>query len=167
MSECAWLVDMGYVVKAAKKSPMKLDYVIGKQLLSCRYGPAAVFLFNSYDPAYGIADGLRGFYHAMELQGMVVSLHPMSGESAAGNHRQRRVDVDFASHAVWQASLQNVKTLVLTTGDQDMAPMAKLCQERFKVKIVLFTFRSDVSQALADLTDERIFFEDHRDELDR
>jgi uncharacterized LabA/DUF88 family protein len=167
MNECAWLVDMGYVVKAAKRNSMKLDYVIGQQLLSCRYGPTAVFLFNSYDPAYGIADGLRGFYYAMEQKGMVVCLHPMSGESAAGNHRQRRVDVDFASHAVWQASLQDVKNIVLTTGDQDMVPMAKLCQDRFNVQIVLFTFRSDVSQALANLANERIFFEDHRGELDR
>lgn len=167
MSECAWLVDMGYVVKAAKKSGMKLDYVLGRQLLSSRYGPAAVFLFNSYDHAYGIPDGLKKFYHAMEQQGMVVCLHPMSGDSAAGTHRQSRVDVDLASHAVWQASLGDTKKVVLTTGDQDMVPAAKLCQDKFNVQIVLFTFRSDVSRNLADLADEQLFFEDHRGELDR
>ncbi len=167
MSECAWLVDMGYVVKAAKESNMKLDYLAGRHLLTNRYGSTAVFLFNSLDQSYGIPDGLKKFYDAMEQQGMVACLQPMSGDPNTGDHRQRRADVDFASHAVWQASLGDVKRVVFTTGDQDMTPAAKLCQDKFGVQIVLFTFRRNVSKALTDLANEHLFFEDHRSQLDR
>jgi len=167
MSECAWLVDMGYVVKTAKKTGVKLDYLSAKALLSKLYGPTAAYLFNSFDEAYGISDGLRGFYHAMAQQGMVVCLHPMSGNTAAGDHRQRRVDVDLACHAVWQASLSDVERIVLTTGDQDMSPAAKLCQDQLGVQVVLFTFRRDVSKALADLANEHLYFEDYRETLSK
>ena len=167
MSECAWLVDMGYVVKVAKKINMKLDYVAGRDLLSNRYGSNAAFLFNSFDESFGIPDGLKRFYHAMEQQGMVVRLHPMSGNTGTGDHKQRRVDVDFASHAVWQASPNDVKRVVLTIGDQDMVPAVKLCQDKLGVQVVLFTFRANVSKTLADLANEHLFFEDHRSQLDR
>jgi uncharacterized LabA/DUF88 family protein len=167
MSECAWLVDMGYVVKVAKMINMKLDYVAGRDFLSNRYGSTATFLFNSVDESFGIPDGLYRFYHAMEQQGMTVCLHPMSGDISAGDHRQRRVDVDFASHAVWQASVNDVKTVVLTIGDQDMVPAVKLCQDKLGVQVVLFTFRRNVSKALTDLANEHLFFEDHRGQLDR
>ena len=167
MSECAWLVDMGYVVKMAKTINMKLDYVAGRELLSNRYGSTAVFLFNSVDESFGIPHGLNRFYHAMEQQGMMVCLHPMSGNTSAGDDRQRRVDVDFASHAVWQASLNDVKRVVLTIGDQDMVPAVKLCQDKFGVQVVLFTFRRNVSKALTDIANEHLFFEDHRGQFDR
>lgn len=146
---------------------MKLDYIAAEQFLSNRYGSTATFLFNSLDQLYGIPDGLKKFYRAMERHGMVVCLQPMSGDPTSDDHKQRRADVDLASHAVWQASLDDVKTVVLTTGDQDMTPAVKLCQDKFGVRIVLFTFRRNVSKALVDLANGHLFFEDHRSQLDR
>ena len=166
MSDCVWLVDIGYVVKAAKKSDMKLNYIAARDLLTRHYGSVSAYLFNSIDYAYGIPAGLQAFYNTMTNQGMVVRLHPMSGDSAAGSHRQRRVDVDFACHAVWQASLPETRVLVLTTGDQDMVPAAELCKNQFGVEIILFTFNSDVSSALAGFADQSIRFENFRSELE-
>jgi len=167
MAGTVWLVDMGYVVKTAKKSGMRLDYVLARDLLGTRFGETHAFLFNSVDDAFGIPDGLRAFYRAMEAQGMVVRLHPMTGEAAAGTHRQRRVDVDLASHAVWQASLPDTRVIVLTTGDQDLVPAVELCRERFGVFIVLFAFQHDVSRALREAVDDWLCIEDFRDRLAR
>ncbi len=60
--------------------------------------------------------GARALWRAT---GMTVSLSPMSGTPGMGDHRQRRVDVDLASHLVWQASLPQIQRIVVTTGDQD------------------------------------------------
>jgi len=167
MSKCAWLVDMGYVVKTAKKVGMKIDYVAAVQVLQERYEHAEAFLFNGYDDAIGIPAGLKGFYQAMEKQGMAVRLHPMTGDAAAGTHRQRRVDVDFASHAVWQSSLPDVGSLVLTTGDQDMIPAVELCRLQLGVEVVLFTFAQDVSQSLINCANDQMLFENYRAQLGR
>lgn len=167
MGRSAWLVDMAYVVKAAKKTGLKVDYVAAREVVAERYGDVDAFLFNSYDEAYGIPDGLKAFYYAMEQQGMVVRLHPMTGDASAGSHRQRRVDVDLACHAVWQASLGGVDRLVLTTGDQDLIPAVEMCRHRFGMALTLLTFRYAVSHALVDAVDEQILFEDHRDRLER
>jgi hypothetical protein len=167
MSKAAWLVDVGYVVKTAGKGGMKLDYVAAERLLAGRYGPVSTFLFNSYDNAYGVPDGLAGFYDLMEQRGMVVRLHPMSGDEATGSHRQRRVDVDLACHAIWQASLPDVEHVVLTTGDQDLIPAVEMCRARFGTAVVLFTFRQNVSRELAAAASERLLFEDFRSEVER
>ena len=167
MGTCAWLVDMGYVVKTAKKSGMRLDYVLAREVLEDRFGETRAFLFNSFDESFGIPDGLRAFYHAMEQRGMTVRLHPMTGAADTGTHRQRRVDVDLAAHAVWQASRSEVDVVVITTGDQDLVPAAALCRERFGKEMVLFVFRHDVSRALQEAVDDQMFFEDYREQLSR
>ena len=167
ISGSTWLVDMGYVVKAAKVSDMRLDYIAGQRFLSGRYGRTHTYLFNSFDPAYGIASGLQRFYHAMEQQGMTVRLHPMSGHTGAGDHRQRRVDVDLACHAVWQACRGEAGTVILTSGDQDLIPAVEICRAQFGVKVVLFSYHIAVSRDLVESVDERLCVEDFRRELER
>jgi hypothetical protein len=55
MVETAWLVDMGYVVKTAKKGFFKVDYVEAEGLLEEKYGEVKTFLFNGYDNKHGIS----------------------------------------------------------------------------------------------------------------
>ena len=123
MNTAAWLVDVGYVVKASE-GLFRLDYVRARRLVEERCGSTGAFLFNGYDVAYGIPAGLQAFYETMRQHGMEVRLQPMqSGAPGAIDpgtqaNRQRRVDVDLGAHLVWQASLADVETLVVTTGDQ-------------------------------------------------
>ena len=165
MHAAAWLVDMGYVV-GASEGLFRLDYVRAQRLLQRRCGPVQSYLFNGYDPAYGISDGLRGFYAAMETRGMVVRLHPMES-GTQGNNRQRRVDVDLGAHLVWQASLPEVKTLVLTSGDQDILPAVEVVREQMHKRVVLYTYRENVSRELIEAVDEQWLFEDQRRQLER
>lgn len=167
MIKAAWLVDMGYVVKAAKVSGMRVDYLVAQGILAARYGSVRTFLFNSYDAKFGIPAGLKGFYTAMEHRGMVVRLHPMSGGASGEPHKQRRVDVDVACHAVWQATSGGVDHLILTTGDQDLIPAVEMCRSTFGKAVVLFTFRDNVSDELVRAADEQMLFEDFRSELER
>lgn len=161
-----WLVDMGYVVKAAA-SRFKLDYVRARDLLRTRFGPVEVFLFNGYDESIGVPSGLQAFYAAMGHQGMTVRLHPMAGSSAEGDHRQRRVDVDLAAHLVWQASLPGVDRIVLTSGDQDFLPAVTLVQRAFGKPVVLFAFDRNVHRSLAAAANERLDFEAVAQEISR
>ena len=111
----------------------------------------------------------------MRAQGMEVCLQPMQA-AAAGAHsrggepesnRQRRVDVELAAHLVWQASLEGVETLVVTTGDQDLVPAVELARERMRVRVILFTYRRNVNRELVDLADEGWLFEDEGAKLAR
>ena len=156
---------MGYVV-GASEGLFRLDYVRAQRLLQRRCGPVQSYLFNGYDPAYGISSGLRGFYTAMEAQGMVVRLQPMESDTE-GNNRQRRVDVDLGAYLVWQASLPDVEILVLTSGDQDVLPAVEVARERMHKRVVLFTYRENVSRELVEAVDEQWLFEDERRQLER
>lgn len=167
MSSSAWLVDMGYIVKAAKESSMRLDYMATESWLAGKYGSTRTFLFNSYDVHYGTPSGLQAFYDAMTRRGSVVRLHPMRGGIGDEPHRQRRVDVDIASHAVWQAATAGVDRLVLSTGDQDLIPAVEMCRDELGVSVVLLTFLHNVSRELAGVVDEHLLFEDYRQELER
>jgi uncharacterized LabA/DUF88 family protein len=164
VNQSAWLVDVGYVVKASE-GIFRLDYVQAHRIVGERCGPARAFLFNGYDEAYGIPAGLQAFYEAMRQYGMVVRLQPM--ESGLQANRQRGVDVDLAAHLVWQAGLAEVETLVVTTGDQDLIPAVEVARERLGKRVVLFTYRRSVSHELIDRADEWWCFEDEQARLAR
>jgi uncharacterized LabA/DUF88 family protein len=166
VNTAAWLVDVGYVVKASE-GLFRLDYVRARRWVEERCGPARAFLFNGYDEAYGIPAGLQAFYDEMERQGMEVRLQPMDSRSGTQANRQRRVDVDLAAHLVWQAGLQSVETLVVTTGDQDVVPAIEVVRERMGKRVVLFTYRRNVSHELVELADEWWLFEDKEARLAR
>jgi len=158
-----WLVDIGYVTKASRDI-FKLDYLAARDFLQERCGPTKGMLFNGYDLAYGIPDGLDKFYGVMRGHGLDVRLHPMmSGEE--GMNRQRRVDVDLCARMVWEASLDHVKWVILTTGDQDFIPAVELLRERSGKRVVLFTYNKNVHLELARNVDEWWRFEDDEDRL--
>jgi uncharacterized LabA/DUF88 family protein len=146
MAGATWLVDVGYVVKASE-GQFKLDYIAAEQIIRKQFGPTQTYLFNGFDPAYGISGGLQAFYTAMQAQGMQVRLQPMES-GPPGTNRQRRVDVDFSAHLVWQASLPQVTTLVLTTGDQDFVPAVELVRREFQKHVLLFSYEKMVNQDL-------------------
>jgi len=157
MYNTVWLVDMGYVSKAYM-GKFKLDYVEAECLLEQHCGPTRTYLFNGFDPEYGIPEGLQAFYDAMELHGMRVRVHPMQS-GPRGMNQQRRVDVDLSAHLVWQASLPHVQVLVLTTGDQDFIPAVELVRREFKKVVVLFTYSTSVHPDLAKCVDKWWGFE--------
>lgn len=165
MARVAWLVDVGYVVKASEGS-FKLDYIKAEEFLAENFGPARSFLFNGIDPAYGISPGLQAFYDAMTLHGMVVRLQPMQS-GPPGTNRQRRVDVDFSAHLVWQACLPETRTLVLTTGDQDFVPAVELVRHEFGKRVILFSYSVVVHQDLIAAVDEWWQFEHEAKRLAR
>lgn len=152
MAGATWLVDVGYVVKASE-GQFKLDYIVTEQTIRQKFGPTRTFLFNGYDPAYGISSGLQAFYTAMQVQGMQVRLQPMES-GPPGTNRQRRVDVDFSAHLIWQASLPDVTTLVLTTGDQDFVPAVELVRREFHKYVLLFSYEKMVNQDLIAAVNE-------------
>lgn len=141
-----WLVDVGYVVKASE-GQFRLDYVAAERVIRKECGPPRTFLFNGFDPAYGVNPGLQGFYNAMQAQGMQVRLQPMES-GPPGANRQRRVDVDFSAHLVWQACLPEIATLVITTGDQDFVPAVELVRREFGKQVILYTYNGMVNQDL-------------------
>lgn len=160
-----WLVDVGYVVKASE-GKFKLDYVRAKRMLTDKLGATTTFLFNGYDTAYGIPSGLQAFYDVMRRHGMVVSLQPMQS-GPPGVNQQRRVDVDFSAHLVWQASLPSVNTLVVTTGDQDFVPAITVVREQFDKKVILFTYDAMVHNDLVNIVNERWQFETYMNQIAR
>ena len=165
MTASAWLVDMAYVVKAAR-GIFQLDYARTHAFLEMRMGPTRVFLFNGFDAAYGIPEGLEQFYDSMRRRGMEVRLQPMES-GPPGTNRQRRVDVDFTAHLVWQASIDAVETLCVTTGDQDFVPAIELVRRRFATNVILFAYSAGVHKDLAASVDARWLFEEHEQDLAR
>lgn len=141
-----WLADMGYVVKAGTSLNYKLDYKKAIEWVKDHHkGPAKGFLFNGYDDAYGIPDGLSGFYQAMEREGFGVCLHKMR------YGLQKAVDVDLASHLLGIASTSRVEPsalerIYLTTGDRDFIPAVHMARALFpEVEISLLVYRNDNS----------------------
>ena len=165
VNQTVWLVDIGYVVKASE-GKFKLDYVEAERLLEEAYGPTQTFLFNGFDEAYGIPPGLQAFYDAMAGYGMTVRLQPMQS-GPPGTNRQRRVDVDLSAHLMWQASLPEVQTLVLTTGDQDFVPAVELARSEFGKRVVLFAYDAMVHPHLVAAADDWWKFEDDEERLAR
>lgn len=160
-----WLVDVGYVVKASE-GKFKLDYVRAERMLAEKFGATTTYLFNGYDTAYGIPSGLQAFYDVMTRHGMKVSLQPMQS-GPPGINQQRRVDVDFSAHLVWQAGLPHINTLVVTTGDQDFVPAITLVREQFDKRVVLFTYDAMVHSDLVGIASEWWHFEKHAEHISR
>ncbi len=73
----------------------------------------------------------------------------------------------MGAHLVWQASLPEVDTLIVTTGDQDLVPAVEVVREHLHKRVVLFTYRRNVSHELVDLADEWWVFEDEEARLAR
>lgn len=159
-SECTWLVDMAYVIKAAKQVNLRLNYFGFTEYLSQYHSRVHSFLFNSYDDSYRTSEGLKRFYELAQSKGMTIRLHKMTGDASLGTHKQRGVDVDLACHMVWQASNPKISTLALTTGDQDLIPAVKMCREAYGTKVILFTFPSAVSDLLEAAATNRYSFLD-------
>ncbi|HUS14720.1 MAG TPA: NYN domain-containing protein [Chloroflexia bacterium] len=166
MARAAWLVDVGYVVKASE-GRFKLDYLRAERYLESRCGPIRSYLFNGVDPAYGIPPGLQRFYDAMTGHGMTVRLHPMQSFGPHGGNRQRRVDVDFSAHLVWQACQAEIDTVVLTTGDQDFVPAVQLARNEFEKRVVLFTYDTMVHHDLIACASEWWKFEEAENRVAR
>ncbi len=164
MCQVVWLVDMGYVAKASE-GKFRLDYVEAEELLKEALGPTRTYLFNGFDPAYGIPPGLQAFYDAMRKCGMEVRLHPMES-GPPGVNRQRRVDVDFGAHLVWQASLPEIETIVITAGDQDFVPAVVLARNELGKRVILFTYEAVVHQDLIACVDEWWQFEEEEKRLE-
>lgn len=165
MRPTAWMIDMGYVVKASS-GQFNLDYVSAHQLIEERCSRTQAFLFNGFDPAYGVPAGLQRFYEAMRRYGMKIRLQPMQS-GPPGANRQRRVDVDLCAHLVWQASKTEVSTLVLTAGDQDLLPAVEVVRERLGKQLILFTYEKNVHRELAQSASEWWLFETDADRLAR
>ena len=161
----SWLVDMGYVVKASA-GKFKLDYIEAERLLADRFGPVRTFLFNGFDPAYGIPEGLQAFYETMERHHIKVRLHPMQS-GPPGTNRQRRVDVDFSAHMIWQAGRPEVNGLIITTGDQDFVPAVELARQRFQKPVTLFTYETMVHHDLIAGVDSWMKFEEQEQRVAR
>ncbi|GAB4269299.1 MAG: hypothetical protein Kow0080_12800 [Candidatus Promineifilaceae bacterium] len=160
-----WLVDVGYVVKASE-GKFKLDYLRAEKHLESLFGKTKTFLFNGFDTAYGIPPGLQAFYDVMERQGMIVRLQPMQS-GAPGTNQQRRVDVDFSAHLVWQASIPHINPLIITTGDQDFVPAIEVVHQAFQKNVILFSYDAMVHTDLINSVNDRLLFEDHRQQVAR
>ena len=75
--------------------------------------------------------------------------------------------MDFGAHLVWQASLPQIQTLVLTTGDQDFIPAVELARAKFDKRVILFTYDAEVHNALIASANEWWLFEDQEAALAR
>jgi uncharacterized LabA/DUF88 family protein len=63
---------------------------------------------------------------------------------------------------VWQASLPEIQTVVLTTGDQDFVPAVELVRNEFGKPVILFTYKAMVHADLIAAADEWWTFEDQK-----
>jgi uncharacterized LabA/DUF88 family protein len=153
-------------VTKASAGKFKLDYIKARQFLEGTIGPTHVILFNGFDPEYGIPAGLQAFYDSMRYRGMEIRLQPMQS-GPPGTNRQRRVDVDLSAHLVWWATLPEIQTLVLSTGDQDFVPALELVRTVLKKQVVLFTYDVMVHHDLVASADEWWHFEQQEAQLAR
>jgi|GEM_PF-1259549 len=145
--EAAWLIDIGYVVKAAS---FKLDYFKTLAELQAKHTAVHAFIFNGFDPRNEIDSGLKSFYNAATAMGFRIRLHPMLVD-AQGRVHQKRVDVDMAAHLMLHATMPEVSHVYLTTGDSDLMPAVELAREKFKTSLILLTYEKNVSNDLITL----------------
>lgn len=163
MASVSWLIDMGYIVKASENR-FKLDYVEAKTYLEEQCGATRAFLFNGYDTAYGISPRLWAFYDTIAMHNFKVRLHPMQS-GPPGTNRQRRVDVDFSAHLIWQASLPEIEKLIITSGDQDFVPAVELVRCEYKKPVILFSYETMVHRDLVDCVNDWWRFETQENRL--
>lgn len=168
MARNVWLVDMGFVVKAATDGDrFKLDYLAARDFLEARLGKTDAYLFNSIDSSLGVPPGLKAFYEIVKRQGFVVRLIEMTGDPAAGTHRQRGVDEALISQLAMSAGKPDVASLVLTSGDAHFVPAVEDARHSHGKRVVLFGYDVNVSAHLKAAVDEFWSFEDREASLAR
>ena len=155
MSQNAWLVDMGFVVKAATDGDrFKLDYIAARSFLEERLGQTDAYLFNSIDPSLGVPPGLEAFYEVVERQGFRVRLIEMTGDRAAGTHRQQGVDEALISQFAASAEMPDSESIVLTSGDAHFVRVVEDIRHAYGTRVVLFGYDVNVSAQLKAAVDE-------------
>ena len=168
MARSVWLVDMGFVVKAATDGDrFKLDYLAARGFLEMRLGKTDAYLFNSIDMSLGVPPGLQAFYGVVERQGFAVRLIQMTGDPAADTHRQRGVDEALISQLAASAGKPDTASIVLTSGDAHFIPAVEDARHRHGKRVVLFGYDVNVSAHLKAAVDEFWPFEGHEAALVR
>jgi hypothetical protein len=168
VSQNVWLVDMGFVVQAATDGDrFKLDYIEARNFLEERLGKTDAYLFNSIDSSLGVPPGLKAFYEVVKRQGFRVRLIEMTGDPAAGTHRQQGVDEALISQIEASARTPGIASIVLTSGDAHFVPAVEEVRHRHGKKIVLFGYDVNVSAYLKAVVDEFWPFEAHEATLAR
>lgn len=168
MHRNAWLVDVGFVVQAATDGGrFKLDYVAARQFLEQRLGKTDAWLFNSIDSSLGVPRGLEAFYGLVRRQGFKVRLIEMTGDPAAGTHRQRGVDEALIAQFASSAATPGIASIVLTSGDSHFIPAVEQARHAHRKKVVLFGYDVNVSSELKAAVDEFWPFEVHEAALAR
>jgi hypothetical protein len=164
----AWLVDMGFVVKAATDGGrFKLDYVAARGFLERRLGPTDVHLFNSIDSSLGVPAGLESFYSVVRRQGFKVRLIEMTGNPCEGTHRQMGVDDALIRQFTDSARSADISTVILTSGDSHFVPAADGARKAYGKRVILFAYDVNVSTTLKSVVDEFWPFEAHEAALAR
>ena len=168
MSHNAWLVDVGFVVKAATEGDrFKLDYIAARGFLEKRLGKIDSYLFNSIDSSLGVPPGLEAFYEVVKRQGFRVRLIEMAGDRVTGTHRQQGVDEALISQFAASARMLGVESIVLTSGDAHFVPAVEEARHKHGKKIILFGYDVNVSAQLKTVVDEFWPFEAHEPTLVR
>jgi hypothetical protein len=145
-----WLIDMGYVTKASK-GRFKLDYIACRSHIEKKLdGKCNAIIFNSVDKS-GVDFGLSQFYYTVKQKGFTVNLYPMEGGA------QKQVDVAIGAHMVYYALKGD--TIVLSSGDIDFLPAAKLISQE---QLILFTFNIGIHEELIQASADHWLFEDYK-----
>lgn len=164
----AWLVDVGFVVQAATDGArFKLDYLAARQFLERRLGKTDAYLFNSIDSSLGVPPGLDAFYGVVERQGFNVRLIEMTGDPAAGTHRQQGVDEALIAQFSASAATPDLASIVLTSGDAHFIPAVEQARDTHGKKTILFGYDVNVSRELKAAVDEFWPFEAHEADIAR
>jgi len=168
MVRSVWLVDMGFVVKAATDGDrFKLDYVAARRFLEARLGRTDPYLFNSIDSSLGVPAGLKAFYGVVERQGFKVCLSEMTGDPAEGTHRQHGVDEALIAQLAASAASPEIVSIVLTSGDAHFVPAVEEARHSHGKKVVLFAYDVNVSAELKAAVDQFWPLEAHEATLAR
>ena len=168
MFHSAWMVDMGFVVQAATDGDrFKLDYIAAQRLIEKRLGKTDAYLFNSIDSSLGVPPGLDAFYGVVERQGFKVRLIEMTGDPAAGAHRQVGVDEALIAQLAASAAMPEIASIVLTSGDAHFVPAVKEARHRHSTTVILFGYDMNVSAELKAAVDDFWPFEAHEATLSR
>ncbi|MFC1499976.1 NYN domain-containing protein [Candidatus Zixiibacteriota bacterium] len=151
MSKAIWLIDQGHLTKTSSKR-FRIDYQSTIQVLNEWCGRVDGYLFNGFDPRIGVPDNQKCFYQRLHLMGIESRLHPMEID-IDGGVRQRRVDVDIASVLIKHATMPEVETIILSSGDQDLIPAVRMARDEFNKYVILFSHKVAISRDLIDSVD--------------
>lgn len=164
----SWLIDMGFVVQAATDGGrFKLDYIAAHTLLERRLGRTDAQVFNSIDPVIGVPRGLEAFYGVLERHGFEVNLTEMTGDPAAGTHRQQGVDEALINELDRAAADPDTDSIILTSGDAHFLPAIEDARDTHGKRTILFAYDVNVSEGLKAAVDEFWAFEAYESALAR